>query len=113
MKKASKKPVTIPAKKRVGKQIRAARERLGLTQEEMAEIFDVDVMTVSRWERDVFLPQSPPAILMALEHLQFQRLLDGNELLRSVERRRAELDALSELLDREREEFDKSMRVKQ
>src|SRR6266511_1382688 len=113
MKKASKKPVTIPAKKRVGKQIRAARERLGLTQEEMAEIFDVDVMTVSRWERDVFLPQSPPAILIALEHLQFQRLLDVNELLRSVERRHPHPDAPTHLLAREREDFHKSMRVQQ
>src|SRR5215510_10635739 len=98
----SNKAAKVPAKKRVGKLIQAGRRALGLTQKELADILKVDEVTVSRWERDVFLPQSPPAILMSLELMQLQRLLDGNELLNSVERRRAELDTLSELLNRER-----------
>jgi len=113
MNKASKKKaVKAPSKKRVGKKIQALRRALGLTQSELADILDVDEVTVSRWERDVFPPQSPPAILMSLELMQFHRLLDNNELLRTVEQRRAELDALSELLDRERAKFDKSKPVK-
>jgi hypothetical protein len=34
------------------KQFRAALQRLGLTQAEVAELFDYDVRTVNRWAAD-------------------------------------------------------------
>lgn len=44
------------------------RERLGLTQRELAEVFGVDRMTVSRWERGVL--NVPPYVDLALAELQ-------------------------------------------
>lgn len=40
-----------------GRRIKAARERLGLRQEDLAERMNVRAITVSRWERGRFLPE--------------------------------------------------------
>ncbi len=110
MGKASDKEGKSTAKKSVGKEIQAARRALGLTQEQLAGHFEVDEMTISRWERDTFLPQAIGAIRLALECLRLQRLLDTNDILSSLDQRRAELDAFSARLKKERAKFEKSTR---
>lgn len=40
----------------LGKQLAAARERLGLDQDEMAESVSASRSTISRWERDKAVP---------------------------------------------------------
>jgi putative transcriptional regulator len=40
----------------VGENLRAAREAAGLTQGELADLIGVSVVSVSSWERDVYLP---------------------------------------------------------
>src|SRR5262245_54695112 len=99
MGKASNKEAKSTAKS-IGKEIQARRKALGLTQEQLAGLFEVDEMTISRWERDIFVPQATGAIRLALECLKLQRLLDNNDLLSSLDQRRADLDAFSELLKR-------------
>lgn len=92
-----------------GKEILAAREELGLTQQQLADLFGVAMMTVSRWETDQSPAQAPGAIRMALEYLKLQRVLNNSELLRTLDQRRAEIDAFSERLEREREEFERAL----
>lgn len=41
---------------RRGHEVRALRERLGLSQKELAELVGVHAMTVSKWERGVLAP---------------------------------------------------------
>lgn len=110
MGKASDKEAKSTAKQSVGKEIQAARRALGLTQEQLAGLFEVDEMTISRWERDNFLPQAIGAIRLAFECLRLQRLLDNNDILSSLDQRRAELDAFSSRLKKERAKFEKSTR---
>ena len=110
MGKASNKEAKSAAKKSIGKEIQAARKALGLTQEQLAGLFEVDEMTISRWERDVFPPQAIGAIRLALRCLRHDSLLDYNDLLSSVDQRRAQLDAYSKQLRKDREKFEKSTR---
>ena len=42
-----------------GEELRECRERLGLTQEQLAKQMGVHVMTVSRWERGARKIQTP------------------------------------------------------
>jgi predicted ATPase/DNA-binding CsgD family transcriptional regulator/DNA-binding XRE family transcriptional regulator len=60
-----------------GARIRALRQRLGLSQVELAAMLDVSNVTVNRWENDKALPQ--PAALERLARLE----RDGPEGLRA------------------------------
>jgi transcriptional regulator with XRE-family HTH domain len=106
--KKSRNNVTAPPQI-TGKEILAAREELGLTQQQLADLFGVAMMTVSRWETDQSPALAPGAIRMALEYLKMQRVLDHSALLRTLDERRAEIDAFSERLERGREEFERSL----
>lgn len=96
--------------KKIGEEIQAARNQLGLTQKRLAELFTVSMMTISRWETGVFPPQAMGAIRLALKYLLLQQVLDTDELLRSIEQRRAEIDAFSALLEQERKDFEQSLK---
>ena len=49
--------------------LKRERERLGLSQSELARRFGVDVMTVSRWERGERQITAPGAVALALRAL--------------------------------------------
>ena len=65
----------IPAMK--GKQLRAIREHLGLTQTEMAEKIGVSMNTIARWERDEVVINETAAklTLTFLDAEGFQKIL--------------------------------------
>lgn len=48
-------------------ELRAARERLELSQAQLAALLSVDVMTISRWERGE--RAIPPHLHLAIAHL--------------------------------------------
>lgn len=48
-----------------GKELKAARERLGWTQEELAEALQVHPMTISEWERGVVAIERRTKLAMA------------------------------------------------
>jgi len=52
-------------------ELRLRRKALGLSQEQLAELLDVDEMTVSRWERGVY--PIPRYIGLAVEALEWRR----------------------------------------
>lgn len=64
-----------------GADLRCAREELGLSQAELARLFGVDVMTISRWERGESRITAPGAIALALECLR--RSASINEMMAS------------------------------
>lgn len=49
----------------VGQRIQEARKAAGLKQEDVAEALSVTAITVSRWERGVFLPGIPDFVRLA------------------------------------------------
>lgn len=55
-----------------GADLKRRREELGLSQSELARRFEVDVMTVSRWERGERTITAPGAIDLALRHLRLE-----------------------------------------
>jgi len=50
--------------------IRAARERLGLTQLDLALRLDVDPATVARWERGATTPAMPALLMRAIADME-------------------------------------------
>lgn len=54
-----------------GRELRAARERLGLTQAELAKVVGVQRVTVARWEAG--LRKIPPMLTLALKALRKER----------------------------------------
>lgn len=48
----------VPRKIKSGKDIRHEREKLRLSQEKLAQILQVSVFTLSRWERGVIEPSA-------------------------------------------------------
>jgi transcriptional regulator with XRE-family HTH domain len=51
-----------------GRELKALRDRLGMTQAALAKKIKVDVMTVSRWEREVGkIPHLVEIALKAIE----------------------------------------------
>lgn len=48
-----------------GKRVRAARKRLGMEQEELADMLGTDAGTISRWERGKGYPQAPQLARLA------------------------------------------------
>lgn len=51
-----------------GKEVKKAREKMGLSQRKLAEALGVATMTVSRWERDFQAP--PKHVELALAELK-------------------------------------------
>ena len=93
-----------------GQYLREERIKLGLTQDRMARLFRVTLNTYSRWERGRFLPHAAGAIWLALEHLKFKLSLSNIELLRDLDQRLADAEAAHKRLQREREEFSRSLK---
>jgi transcriptional regulator with XRE-family HTH domain len=50
-----------------GKDIRRAREKLGITMQEAADYLDVGIITLSRWERQLIDPSK--VVLRGIEAL--------------------------------------------
>lgn len=92
-----------------GDYLRAERERLGYSQDKMARMFRVSLNTYSRWERGRFLPHASGAIWMALEYLKLKRSFDSSDLLRALDQRMTETEALMHRVTQEREEFKRSL----
>jgi transcriptional regulator with XRE-family HTH domain len=51
----------------VGQRIRRNRLERGLTQEQLARLLNVSAVTVSRWERDKFIPEDSNPLHLARE----------------------------------------------
>lgn len=60
-----------------GAEIRAFRERLGMTQQELADALGVHYMTVGRWERGEMEPS--PLLGRALRDLERERTTEERE----------------------------------
>jgi transcriptional regulator with XRE-family HTH domain len=45
-------------------EVRSIRDRLGLTQEQLAQLLGVHPLTVSKWERGVLIPSTHQATLL-------------------------------------------------
>jgi transcriptional regulator with XRE-family HTH domain len=56
-------------------QIRAARLRLGLTQQELADKFGVNHNTISRWESGAIVPEAMGMLELAFTALQLQQAI--------------------------------------
>lgn len=52
-----------------GARMKAARERLGMTQRELATATDIDAMQISRWERGPRTPQNQDELIRLAETL--------------------------------------------
>jgi transcriptional regulator with XRE-family HTH domain len=92
-----------------GKYLRVEREKLGFTQEQMASLLGVTLNTYSRWERGRFLPHASGAIWLALEQLKFKQSLRDIELLRDLDQRLADSEATTKRIQRERDQFERSL----
>lgn len=53
-------------------EIRAFRERFGLTQVQLGERLKVHPNTIARWERSEVTPENPDVLRRALEHLALE-----------------------------------------
>jgi DNA-binding transcriptional regulator YiaG len=63
-------------------QLRAWRTKNGFSQNQLADILSVDVMTISRWERGV--REIPPFLHLALERVAMK----GGELIKQQRARK-------------------------
>jgi transcriptional regulator with XRE-family HTH domain len=59
-------------------EIKTRRNKLGLTQGELAERLGVAVNTVSRWELGTSAPESGPMLDLALKHLEMTRQIGAD-----------------------------------
>jgi len=71
---ARKKGLTV-----TGKALREIRNQLGLTQQELADLLETSLNTISRWEIGAMAIRSPGAIRLALKYLQGQRRTKGHQ----------------------------------
>ncbi len=60
-----------------GTELKDKREKLGLTQTELAEIFGVKMNTVYRWESGIL--SVPKSIILAMETVENQRKLTNKK----------------------------------
>ncbi len=83
-------------------ELKASRERLKMTQVQLAESLDLTANTIARWERGEVQPESPAMLRLALEQLEFQRLAANpsraiKSRLAKLEKLKTELEALAEV----------------
>ncbi len=71
----------------INDEIRATRQRLGLTQGQLAERFGVALNTVSRWENGTSTPEGAGTIRLALRQLEQEYLLDTSGLEQEMQNR--------------------------
>ena len=89
----------IDVKQHVGLKVKAARQKLGLTQEQLAEAIDKTVETISNIERGHSLTSIETLQVISNQlKVPLAALFEGLEKGRLNHRRRAELDQKMELL---------------
>lgn len=54
-------------------ELRKMREKLGLTQTELAKLLHVSQVTISRWETDAMAIQQPEILRLAIAHLSCRK----------------------------------------
>jgi transcriptional regulator with XRE-family HTH domain len=59
-------------------EIKTRRNKLGLTQGELAERLGVAVDTVARWELGTSAPESAPMLDLALKHLEMTEQISAD-----------------------------------
>lgn len=80
--------VMLPSKMS-GKELRFLRTEMGLTQEKLADVLKVTLLTVSRWEREESPIKDTAEMLirlMAVEHLELNVKLDVDSVSAKVTR---------------------------
>lgn len=76
------KPIRRSLARRLGRNIGDRRRAAGLTQEQLAEYLEIDVLTVSRYETGNILPPLTAVDLIArLLHTTIAELLDENPVV--------------------------------
>lgn len=63
-------------------QLRAERKRLGLTQQQLADLLDVRQRTISEWERGEVTIRHQQILALALEAIAMRKGVEPKELLR-------------------------------
>lgn len=69
----------------IATEIRSTRQRLKLTQGQLAEVFGVALNTVSRWENGTSKPEGEGIIRLALRQLENDALFSNQELIAQME----------------------------
>jgi transcriptional regulator with XRE-family HTH domain len=82
-----------------GEEIKRARLSLGLSQEELAQLFGTTGNTVARWERDESTPAYPGILRLAFEALQVRKLSHEDDELKQL------IAETSERIDKRYEEY--------
>ena len=80
--------VTLPSKMS-GKELRFLRTEMGLTQEKLADVLKVTLLTISRWEREESPINDTAEMLirlMAVQHLKLRVMLDVDTVSAKVTR---------------------------
>lgn len=62
--------------------LRAERKRLGLTQQQLADLLDVRQRTISEWEREEVTIRHQQILALALEAIAMRMGVEPKELLR-------------------------------
>lgn len=75
----------------IATEIRSTRQRLKLTQGQLAEAFGVALNTVSRWENGTSTPEGKGMIRLALKQLESEDLFSNEEMVKQIE---AKIEAL-------------------
>jgi transcriptional regulator with XRE-family HTH domain len=67
--------------------IKSYRQRLGLTQVQLAERFGVSANTIARWERGEVRPEAPEMVLLAFRGLEIEMGLDKSGEIKRLMRK--------------------------
>lgn len=87
-------------------EIRQRRVALGMTQADLAALFELNNNTISRWETGATKPESTPMLALALDQLELRQAIraDGSlkGLARTLERLKATTTELRQSIERRR-----------
>lgn len=86
-------------------EIRAGRDQVGLTQEQLAGLIGSNTSTVHRWEAGTVPCGLPGAVKYALEYFKIRRMLLSSPVFQTLDQHMDELEQLRESLRLEDEEF--------